>query len=253
MKLVTLWATLCLVASAQSRQFDVASVKHCQGNDVGGGGSPTPGRLAMNCVTLASLIRMAYLAFPTGQPNVPVSPTFLQQPLAGEPAWIESERYRIDATASGPTNSEMMRGPMLQVLLEERFQLRVHREMKETNVFELAAAKSGTKLAPAKEGSCGADPCGILHRNLAGGFDIPGVTMADLSHRLTAYVDRDIVDKTAIAGVFDVHLDITPEDLESGDGSVLAVALGKLGVQMRPGKALAPMLVIDHVERPSEN
>jgi uncharacterized protein (TIGR03435 family) len=90
--------------------------------------------------------------------------------------------------------------------------------------------------------------------------------MADLCRRLTAYVDRDIIDKTGIAGVFDVHIDITPGDLGYGnaapdpsspftpeDGSAIAAALAKLGLQMRPGKALAPFLVIDHVERPTEN
>lgn len=90
--------------------------------------------------------------------------------------------------------------------------------------------------------------------------------MADLCRQMSAYVDREIIDRTGIAGVFDVHLDLTPADLgvpgavsdpsspfTAGDGGAIAAALKKLGLQMRPGKGTAEFLVIDHVERPSED
>jgi len=93
------------------------------------------------------------------------------------------------------------------------------------------------------------------------------VTIADLCRELTKYVeDRDIVDKTGIAGAFDIHLDLTPADLfypdaapdptstfVPGDGRAIATTLEKLGLQMRPAKGSAPFLVIDRLERPSEN
>jgi len=195
---------------------------------------------------------------------------------------MNTDRYRIDAKAEGPANLELMKGPMLQSLLEDRFQLKLHRASKETDVFELTAGKSGSKLRPAKEGGCVAfdrnhppetaagepEPvfCGFIHKNVDGGFDIPRATIADLCRQLGLYVDRDIVDKTGIVGVFDMHLDLTPADLDYpgaepdptstftvGDGRAIAAALDKLGLQMRPAKGSAQFLVVDRLERPSEN
>ena len=265
-------------------KFEVASIKRCQDSDTGGGrGAPSPGRVELNCLTVVNLIRMAYLAFPTGLPNTPVSPTVFQQPVSGGPSWMNSELYRISAKAEGPVNLEMLRGPMMQSLLEDRFQLKLHREAKEINVFELTIGKSGSKLRAAKEGGCVAvdrnhpppepgpgepEPllCGFIHKHADGGFDIPGATIADLCRQLMLYLDRDIVDKTGIAGVFDLHLDIAPADIgysdaepdststyTPGDGRAIAAALEKIGLQMRPAKGTAQFLVIDRVERPSEN
>jgi uncharacterized protein (TIGR03435 family) len=278
---------LALAASAQSipaaPKFEVVSIKRCRDTDVVREGGPSPERIDLICVTTASLIRLAYLVFPTGRPNAPVSPAVFQQPLAGGPAWIDSERYRIDAKAERPANVEMMKGPMMQALLADRFQLKLHRATRETAVFELTVAKGGPRLQPAKTGACvvfdrnhpplpqapgHSQPviCGSVRKSPGGGFDIPGVTMAALCRQLTAYVDREIVDRTAIPGVFDVHLDLTPADLAfpdappdpsssfiPGDGRALAAALEKLGLRLRPAKTTTEFLVIDHVERPSEN
>jgi uncharacterized protein (TIGR03435 family) len=275
-------------ASAQSSassayRFEVASIKRCRNAEPPSGGAPTPGRLDLACVTTANLIRLAYLVFPTGQPNAPVSPSAFQIPISGGPSWIDSERYRIDAKAEQPVNVEMLKGPMMQALLEDRFKLKLHSEAKEINVYELTVAKDGLKLEPAREGGCvvfdrnnlppkpapgkpGPVLCGSFRRIASSGFVIPGVTMADLCRQLSAYVDRDIIDKTGIKGVFDVHLELTPSDLgypdtmpdpssafTPGDGEAIGSAVKKLGLQMRPGKASAQYLVIDHVERPSEN
>jgi uncharacterized protein (TIGR03435 family) len=264
------------------RTFEVASIKSCQDSDRGGG-APSPGRVNLNCVTAANLIRLAYLVFPTGQPNAPVSPTAFQQPISGGPAWMYTGRYRIDAKAEGPVNIEMMQGPMMQSLLEDRFKLKLHRETREIAVFELTIDKNGPKLHPAREGGCVAfdrnhpppepspgEPgpvlCGFLRRSTNGGFDVPGVTIADLCRQLMAYVDGDIIDKTGIAGVFDVHLELTPADVgysgatpdptstfTPGDGRAIAAAVQKLGLQMRPGKGSAQILVVDRLERPPEN
>ncbi len=278
-----LFAAMVTAPVAYGQKFEVASIKHCQDSDRGGGGgAPSPGRIDLNCLTTANLIRMAYLIFPAGRPNEPVNPNAFQQPLSGGPSWMNSERYRIDAKAEGPANLELMQGPMMQALLEDRFQLKLHRESKEIDVFELTVGKSGPKLRPAKEGGCVAfdrnhppetaagapEPvfCGFLHKNVDGGFDIPRATIAEICRQLMLYVDHDIVDKTGIDGVFDVHLDLTQADLEyagaepdptstftAGDGRAIAAALDKLGLQLRPAKGLAQFLVIDRLERPSEN
>jgi uncharacterized protein (TIGR03435 family) len=126
-------------------KFEVASIKPCRSSESPKGGAPTPGRLDLACVTTANLIRLAYLVFPTGQPNAPVSPNVFLRPTFGGPSWIDSDRYRIDVETEGRANIELMEGPMMQALLEERFKLKLHRETKPIDVFELTVAKSGPK------------------------------------------------------------------------------------------------------------
>ena len=258
-------------------RFEVASIKRCQNGERPSGGDPTPGRLHLACVTTASLIRLAYLVFPTGQPNALVSPTVFQMPISGGPSWIDSDRFSIDAKAEGRVNVEMMKGPMMQRLLEERFGLRIHRDSKQTDIFELAVAKNGPKLRSATVGQCVTydrnDPppaspetvvCGTLRWNANGGFDVFGATMMDLSRALSAYVDREIVDRTGIAGRFDIHLDWSPADgryaggdagssLPPGEEASIASAMKKIGLQIRSGKGSTQTLVIDHVDPPTEN
>ncbi len=260
-----------MVGYAVAQSFEVASVKRCQNDGLPAGSDPDPGRLHLECVTTSNLIRLAYPVFPTGQPNVPVSPAVFQAPISGGPAWIDSDRYTVDAKSAEPVNVEMMKGPMMRSLLEERFSLRIQWETKQRDLFELIVARTGPKLQRAKEAGCVVNDrnhplptpasgeaapvlCGVLRANLRGGFDIAGVTMADLCRQLSAYTDREILDKTGIAGVFDVHVDLNPDDIApDGDGSVVAAAVKKLGLQMREAKGSAQLLRIDHVERPSEN
>ena len=97
--------------------FEVASIRRCQNAT-----SPTRGA--------------PYLVFPTGQPNAPVSPSLFQRPISGGLAWINSELYSIEAKTEISVNVEMIEGPMMQALLEDRFKLKLHRESKKTDVFE---------------------------------------------------------------------------------------------------------------------
>src|SRR5579863_7929265 len=74
--------------------------------------------------------------------------------ISGGPAWIDTDGYDVTAKATdGNAGMDQLR-PMLQTLLENRFQLKVHRETKEVPVYELLAGKNGPKLPEAKEGGC---------------------------------------------------------------------------------------------------
>ena len=263
-------------------RFEVAAIKRCDNLEPPRGGAISSVRLDLACVTTANLICLAYLVFPTGERNAPVSPSIFQMPISGGPSWIDSERYWIDAKTERPVNVEMMKGPMMQALLEERFKLRLHREAKEISVYELTVGKDGANLQPARAGACvaldrnSALPesapvqsqrvvCGSIVRSTRGGFDIAGVTLPELCRLLSGYVDREIIDKTGMQGVFDVHLDLSPADLgfpdggadpispEPGDGAALGSALKKLGLKMSLAKSSMQLLVIDHIERPSAN
>ena len=168
LRVACLGLLLAVWAPSQPKRpaIEVASVKPCQdtnagrGGRRGGGGGPgaAAGHVLLNCMTVAQLIRLAYLQFPDGaQPTLDgprVSPRMLNQPLTGAPAWIDSERYTIDAKPETPQTMPMMRGPMMQALLEDRFQLKLHRETREVPVYALTVAKNGAKLAAPEKGKC---------------------------------------------------------------------------------------------------
>src|SRR5271170_7818372 len=143
-----------------SPKFEVASIKACKGGEVPGGtgprggragsGAPSPDRLDLPCLPVRFFIQLAYIIPNAAQPNSGE----LNLRLEGGPSWIDSERYQIQAKADGPAGKDVMTGPMLQALLEDRFQLKVHRETREVPLYALTVAKSGLKLQPADGGSC---------------------------------------------------------------------------------------------------
>ncbi len=239
----------------------------------------------MECGTLVTVIRSAYVEFgngmawpvdaSTGRQVPPVSHRRMNQAIQGGPNWINSGRYTIEAKADGAQSMAVMRGPMMQTLLEDRFKLRTHRETKKVPVYELRVAKGGPKLQRAREGSClilsrDHPPAGLLPR-ICGGFSgdyMYGTTMANLCQQLSAVLDRDVIDKTGIEGAFDIHFEGPPAELApsvSADGSPapgypgsgLAVrlegALPKLGLKLDSAESLGEFIVIDHVERPDAN
>jgi uncharacterized protein (TIGR03435 family) len=284
--------TLALAAGAPAQApraaFEVVSVKlntKCDPNGMSGGRA-TPGEFYQQCADLRDLILTAYGIYGDG-PN-PQPGSFRMQ-VTGGPAWMDSSRYDIAAKPAGnPPRSEMY-GPMLQSLLEDRFKLKVRRETREGPVYLLSIAKSGPKLRPTAEGSCvitdlnhPANPaasslpqCGKakITRGPVITLDMPGATIADLATQLNLVMDRGVMDKTAITGRFDIHLEVTPADLqpkflagravpdpgqpasgEPDDGPSITTALEKqLGLKLSTGKGPVAVLVVEHIERPADN
>ncbi len=291
------------------RKFDAASIKPCVSADIpargggrggAGGISSAPGRLRAECQTVDQLIREAYLRYPDGK-SLPaamngrsdprVSERLLHEPIKGSPAWAGSDRYTIEAEGEGTPDEAIVRGPMLQALLEERLKLRMHSETRDLPVYELTVSKSGPKLKPAQEGSClpwgqhaagprpaledrtaSNMPCGLFVRSPRNdGVNVNGTTIAHLCRNFSAVLDRDVIDKTGIDGMFDIYLDIPPEPRSADDvaapgpstppsrpdpGRTLSAAkaaLRKLGLQLEAAKATGSFLVVDYVERPSGN
>lgn len=114
--------------STSTSKFEVASIKPCKDATTvgkpgrGGNGSSnlSSGRFVVNCRTVKTLLEMA---FTSGMPPLP--------PIEGGPSWINSERYSINAEAVGNPSAAVMKGPMLQSLLAERFQLKTHLESRD--------------------------------------------------------------------------------------------------------------------------
>ncbi len=280
---------------AVTPKFEVASIKPsttCADSAAknGRGGAPgifDPGRLDLRCRTAMDLIRMAYVQYPDGKRKPPGRPT----PVSGGPAWLDSVRYDIDAKAESPQTPDMMRGPMTQALLEDRFQLKIHRETREVAVYALTVAKTGPRLQAAQAGKCipvdasqplpppsqrpaGMLRCGVFAPSKTNdGVYMYGTTLANFCVQLSFVLDRDVIDKTGIAGVFDIHVD-PPPDASTEDpsavptpprlaaaraglidplGSSIVAAVEKAGLRLEPAKGSGEFLVIDRVERPSGN
>jgi uncharacterized protein (TIGR03435 family) len=215
------------------------------------------------------LIAQAYFTSPNSKPKTAVIGAGAQ--VQGGPAWIESARYTINAKPESAQSPAMMTGPMMQALLEDRFKLKIHRASKEIPAYALVAAKERPKLQPAK--GCPADypgpppvepgqPCGY-QRFTGAGMDTYGWTMAQLSNLLGNHMARTVIDKTEITGGFDFHLDLPvpppPGSLGIDDpntpdlfGTVMD-AVRKLGLKLESTKGSAEFVVIDHIERPTEN
>ncbi len=225
---------LPIIIGAQAQdakpRFEVASIKPnngCHNPTNVGSFNPSPGLLEIPCQTLRSLIQLAYGVFGDG---VSVDPRPLH--MEGGPSWTGSEYYSISAKASGPVSTEILAGPMLQALLEERFQLKTHRETREMPVYALTVGKAGIKMQPLAEGACvpidlahppplpkPGDPppnvCGLMMIRTTGEgnvvIELRGSTMTQLAQRLSQFVDRTVVDKTGITGRFNFHVEFTPD------------------------------------------
>lgn len=272
-------------------KFEVASIKPCLTGT--SRISASADRLTQECVTLEQLILDAYCRFENGEwrrnpvtkavvPPVPLWQMLL--PIKGSVGWIKSQLFTINAKSDSPTSREMMVGPMMRALLEQRFQLKVHHEKQEMKVSQLTVAKGGAKLQSHKPGTCTAlDPhgppptrkpgdttptaiCGGTTRSPRGGIDIIGAPMADFCILLSAGGER-VVDGTGLSGTYDIHLDVAVQefmtlvrppspgtDSEASDpGGTLAGALHRVGLYLQPAKIMVDTLAIDRAQKPADN
>ena len=272
----------CLAATvlaAQEPTFEVASIRpsqSTQASDI----RPTPfGRLTATNATVRSLMLRAY--------------GLVDAQLIGAPAWLNGERYDIDAraTAAPPDGPEALI-PMLRTLLAERLQLRAHSEMRELPAYALTFARRDRQLGPdirPTQTDCtkattltpdevraavrdGWPPCGgsfvvnfttatAAGNNVKMRFRRSGITLAALAIALQPSVDRPVVDQTGLEGRFDVEYSFAPQPPTPGvesafgpDAPALSVALEEqLGLKLESRRLTVPVLVIDSIARPSEN
>ncbi len=293
-------------AKSSTPKFDAASIRPgCLGGEAvamkTGGGRQTKsgrgnaeissaGRLAV-CRSLADLIHMAYVMYAGGHFHGVWGPQFESgPPLEGGPAWVRSDHYQVIARAEGAPGREVVSGPMLQSLLEDRFQLKLHRDTREVPVYALTAASGVVKLKPPAANCVSVQPqqpgdpvvplqpgqkyCMALIGFRKGpntGLNAEATTLDHFVELLSHLVDRPVVNKTGIPGKFDIYLEFavdeaTPRFLPGGDmaqtqamssndpaGASVFTAIQQLGLKLEPAKGPGEFLVIDHVERPSGN
>jgi uncharacterized protein (TIGR03435 family) len=275
---------------ANTPRFEVASIKPCKEPNNGPSPRSSPGRLVEDCRELLNLIGNAYTTFANGRYNSNSEPA----PIQGDPSWTRSASYNINAKAEGNPSVAMMLGPMMQRLLEDRFHLKIHRETREGPVYFLTVARGGPKLHPFKEGSC--TPWAIPPQPLAPGTRQycsitirPGPTSSSMQglgatideFSKTLPVDRPVIDKTGIAGRFDIRVRFSSEGTgmeggareigpppasdrsrasdpskvpdRAGAPSIFVALQEELGLRLEAGRGPVETLVIDHIEKPSDN
>jgi uncharacterized protein (TIGR03435 family) len=166
---------------------------------------------------------------------------------------------------------------MMRALLEDRFGLKIHSEIKELPVYALTAARGGSTLTPSKPGSCvpidvksvlkappGPNYCGRFEMKRGGVWiaEAKGMTVAEFTSRVFRdTLDGPVIDRTSVAGLFDIHLEFSSlensaglsGDADNGAPSVFTAVQEQLGLRLSPDKGPVEVLVIDHVEKPSPN
>ena len=269
-RLALAWLVFCCSLLGQTNSpesasaFEVASIKPSANTDPRALVQAVPGRLLMQGFPPRTFIVFAY-----GVEAYQVT---------GGPSWIGSDRYDVQAKAEGNATVRQMEGPMLQSLLADRFKLSFHRETQQIPVYELTRAGGNTKLQQTKEGTCtvyeldapppsdadvrGTTSCGFLKTSLSGinrALDGKGVSMATLASNIARSLRRAVIDKTGLTGTYDLHLKWSDAPLNTTDPdtlnrpSIFTAVTEQLGLKLESAKGPVEVIVIDHVERPSEN
>jgi uncharacterized protein (TIGR03435 family) len=177
--------------------------------------------------------------------------------ITGGPAWLDTDRYDIEAKTGRPEKIE--RGqlkPLLQSLLAERFNLKFHHETRELTVYALVIAKDGPKFKARTEGDVSA-------MNTHGGpgksqLQATAVSMDLLAGYLGNRLGRIVVDKTGLSNSYNFTLEWTPgqapnQALDSSAPSLVTALREQLGLRLESQKSPVEVLVIDNLQKPSEN
>lgn len=222
----------------------------------------TPGGIRVTNTGLGWFLEMAYQTKQVDWSHVPDS--------------LRAQRYDILGKASGRLTGDQY-WELCRNLLEDRFKLKFHREVKPSPVYALvlrnpdsSGTGAGPKLVRSKDEDCPVNPTDLNFCGVQGGFGTmlgQRVSMARIARELSTFAGRPVQDRTGLTGAFDFELKWTPDTLEplsDGDGAKLngASASGpsfstaverQLGLTLKPEKGQIDVLVIDHLEKPSEN
>jgi uncharacterized protein (TIGR03435 family) len=237
--LLLLGAAPAVSSAGQSQPaFDVVSIHR----NVRGGDARVDivqGRVTMNNATLRTLIRNGY--------------DIQNFQFAGGPSWLDSDAYDISAiTADHAEVSEKQYRALVRTLLADRFHLKVHWETRQGDVYALVVAKNGPKLKvgdSSKETGLNTNIAGHLGRMV--GINAP---VFYLSTVLGNKLSHPVIDKTGLQGKYDWTLVWDPDPgSDSTEPSIFTAVQEQLGLKLDAQKGPVEMLVIDSVERPSEN
>ena len=234
-----------MMAKEADPDWDVVSVKPSDPDDKRDFFDLQGRHLIVENETVETMLRMGY-----GVQN---------SQIVGGPDWMRSARFNVDGVPNldGQPNVPQFQS-MIRKLLDERFGLRLHREQREMPVFALTVAKQGPKLTPSKGNLNGNPDEGGGGSNVRESI-FTNTSMHDLAMMLVVdhYVERPIVDQTAIKGKYDFRLKWTVDETKAtapdGPPGFFTAIQEQLGLKLQPTKAMADVLVIDQIHRPGGN
>jgi uncharacterized protein (TIGR03435 family) len=227
-------------------QFDVATIrKRTEPSESSQFGLRPGGRVQGRNVALLRMIVAAY--------------DVTEAQIVDVPAWVAQERWDLEAKAEGlaaDVRPEQIQ-PLLRKLLEDRFSLRIRKEMRPLPVYHLVVDRAGHKLKPSS-----AEPPGGTNTNSGPkGIRMESryISMPRFAQTLSRRVDRTVVDRTGLEGNYDLDLAWTPEmalpdaNAEAAGPSVFTAIREQLGLRLEPAREGVEVLVIGRAEPPKEN
>lgn len=236
-----------------SPSFEVATIKPAKPDEQGKGFLVQGRRFKTINTTMNEIMSFAY-GIHTKQ-------------IVGAPAWFDTDKFDIDAQpdGEGAPSDKQWRG-MLQKLINERCKLSLHHDKRELSVYVLSAAKTGPKLSKSE-----GDPNGLpgLFFRAMGDLNVNNANMYDFANFLQNVVlERPVLDQTGITGRYDFTLKWTPDDSQFGGmgakigpttdtanppPALYTAIQEQVGLKLDATRAPTDVLVLDHVEKPSEN
>jgi uncharacterized protein (TIGR03435 family) len=192
--------------------------------------------------------------------------------VSGLSGWMKSSTFDLTAKVSGDDVaaykklSVAQREQMLQKLLIERFQLKVHMEMKTLPIYDLVVDKNGSKLkvstaieAPSDE-ERKANPDKYKKGSMMmgpGTYEGTGMPVQSLTSTLGSVLGKPVHDATGLTGLYDITLHFRPEEAEAGNDdnadapSVFSAVQEQLGLKLLPNKGPVETLVVDAAQKPA--
>lgn len=174
------------------------------------------------------------------------------------PGWVDAERFDVDGVpdVEGEPSLKQMQ-EMVRKLLVDRFGLKTHTEQRETNIYAITVAKGGPKL---KKSESAPDALPDQSGNGSGGIrrmKFKNNSMEEFALGMQFYLDRPVVNKTGLPGRWDFNLDWTYDDSRTNEPNappaLFTAVQEQLGLKLEAVKAPVDVLVVDAVERPTEN
>ena len=226
--------------------YDVVSIKPHQPGDRKLSFGPTKEGYAASNIMVSFLVQSAYnLAKP--------------DQISGLPRWTADDRFdivaKMDEQAAtkfnelSPEERSRQRLLMLQAVLADRFNLKVHHETRQQPIYELVIAKGPRKI---KESSPGESP---NMTTASGRIVMQAMPLEAFVRNLPNSTGRAVIDETGLRGSYDFTLQWAPDGADASDPrpSLFTALEEQLGLKLVSSTAPVDILVIDHIERPSEN
>jgi uncharacterized protein (TIGR03435 family) len=185
--------------------------------------------------------------------------------IVGIPSQLDAKRFDIDAKIVEPDLDALKKLSgkqgrlMLLPLLTERFQLKTHMETRPGSIYELVVAKGGSTLKPSEDQTSRADgSLGTSSNGRSSKITAKCMPIASLAKVLADQLHRPVVDKTALAGNYDLtlqwSLDDAPVSTDADSApSIYTAVQEQLGLKLQPAKGPVEVLVVDHAALPSDN